>query len=38
MKNITDFIDLYAKEMYVSVGVSGIQPLDYNNPIQYFIQ
>ncbi len=38
LKNITDFIDLYAKEMYVSVGVSGIQPLDYKNPIQYFIQ
>jgi hypothetical protein len=37
-KNISDFIDLYPYEFYISVGVSGIQPLDYNNPIQYFIQ
>ena len=37
-KNISDFIDLYPYEFHISVGVSGIQPLDYNNPIQYFIQ
>ena len=38
LKDITDFIDLFSYEFYISVGVSGIQPLDYNNPIQYFIQ
>ena len=38
LQNITDFIDLYPYEFYISIGVSGIKPLDYNNPIQYFIQ
>ena len=38
IENISDFIDSFAYEMYVSIGVSGIQPLNYKNPIQYFIQ
>ena len=37
-KEIIDFIQLYGYEIFVSLGVSGINPLDYENPIQHFIQ
>ena len=38
MKQIIDFMQLYNYEFLVSLGLSGINPLDYENPIQYFIQ
>ena len=37
-EEIIDFIQLYNYEIFVSLGLSGINPLDYENPIQYFIQ
>ena len=35
-KEIIDFIQLYGTEIFVSLGVSGINPLDYENPIQHY--
>ena len=38
IEQIIDFIQLYNYEILVSLGLSGINPLDYENPIQHFIQ